>query len=484
MLCDTYMSFVECHPHIGGAPQVDSSRSYQDVRSPYDGTLVGRVALAGASDLEQAIAGASAAFESLRRSPTYERALLLERIALGIDAAREEFARSIALESGKPLRYARAEVARAATTFRLAAAETRSFDGSVLPSDQLPGAEGRLTLFKRVPRGPIGGISPFNFPLNLAAHKLAPALAVGAPLVLKAPPRAPLTAHRLAQLASEAGAPPHAFNVLHLMPEVAEQLATDRRLPVLSFTGSDSVGWHLARVAERKQVLLELGGNAPCLVDETCDFEVLLPRLVEGCFANAGQVCIKAQRVYVVQQRFPEFLERFVALTAELAVGDPLDERTVVGPLIEQRQLERVQQWLSEARAGGARLVCGGAAEGHVLAPTVLSDTRANMRVCKDEIFGPVTVVEPVPDFEEGLRACNASRFGIQASVFTREIGRALRAFDMLSFPGVLINDAPTFRVDNVPYGGTRDSGRGREGVRFAMEEYTETRLLSLRGSE
>jgi acyl-CoA reductase-like NAD-dependent aldehyde dehydrogenase len=332
-----------------------------------------------------------------------------------------------------------------------------------------------------VARGPVAGISPFNFPLNLVAHKLSPALAVGCPLVLKPAPQAPLTAHRLAELTTEAGAPPHAFNVLHLEPEVAERLATDARLPVLSFTGSDSVGWHLDGVARKKHVLLELGGNAPCLIDETVDLEALLPRVVDASFANAGQVCIKAQRVFVVRSRFAEFLERFVALTRALPVGDPLDERTVVGPMIESRHVTRVLSWVEEATRAGAQLVTGGSANGNVVAPIVLTGTSPEQRVCKDEIFGPVTVVEAVDDFEAGLAACNASRFGIQVSVFTRDLGRALTAFRELDFPGVLINDAPSFRVDNVPYGGVRDSGRGREGVRFAIEEFTEPKLLSLR---
>lgn len=467
------------YPYIGA--QAVSTDTKHEIRSPYDGSLVGEVGLADAALLERSIAGASAAFKAWSRSATHERALVLEKLALALEAQQAELATLITRESGKPIRYAKAEVARAISTFRLGAAEARTFDGDVLPSDQLPGAEGRLTLFRRVPRGPVGGISPFNFPLNLVAHKLAPALAVGAPLVLKPPPQAPLTAHRLAELATTAGAPPHAFDVLHLLPEVAERLATDERLPVLSFTGSDGVGWHLEARARKKQVLLELGGNAPCLIDETVELETILPRVVEASFANAGQVCIKAQRVYVVRERFREFLERFVELSAALAVGDPSDERTVVGPMIEARHVARVLEWVDEARRGGAELRLGGSASGNLLAPTILTHTSPEQRVCKDEIFGPVTVVEPVDDFSAGLRACNASRFGIQAAVFTRDLSRALAAYRELEFPGVLVNDAPTFRVDNVPYGGVRDSGRGREGVRFAMEELTEPKLLSLR---
>ncbi len=466
-------------PYLGG--QSDNAKATQTIRNPYDTSVVGEVGLGDAGDLETAISGAAAAFKAWSRSATHERASVLEKLALLIEAERDQLALLIARESGKPIRYAKAEVARAVSTFRLGAAEARVLGGEVLPSDQLPGAEGRLTLFRRVARGPVAGISPFNFPLNLVAHKLAPALAVGAPLVLKPAPQAPLTAHRLAELATLAGAPAHAFNVLHLLPEVAERLATDPRLPVLSFTGSDIVGWHLESVARRKHVLLELGGNAPCLIDETVDLEALLPRVVDASFANAGQVCIKAQRLFVVRERFAEFSERFVALTRALPTGDPLDERTVVGPMIEARHVTRVLGWVKEAMRGGAQLLCGGNADGNVVAPTVLTGTSPEQRVCKDEIFGPVTIIEAVDSFDAGLAACNASRFGIQAAVFTRDLGRALTAFRELDFPGVLINDAPTFRVDNIPYGGVRDSGCGREGVRFAIEEFTEPKLLSMR---
>jgi acyl-CoA reductase-like NAD-dependent aldehyde dehydrogenase len=476
----THMTMRLMNPHIGGKGV--ATRTTHEVRSPYDASLVGEVGLADEPLLEAAIDGAATAFKAWSRSATHTRALVLEKLAHAIESEQSELALLIARESGKPIRYAKAEVARAVTTFRLGAAESRVLGGELMPSDQLSGAEGRLTLYRRVARGPIGGISPFNFPLNLVAHKLAPALAVGAPLVLKPPPQAPLTAHRLAELATEAGAPAHAFDVLHLEPSVAERLATDARLPVLSFTGSDSVGWHLEAVARRKQVLLELGGNAPCLIDETVDLEALLPSVVEASFANAGQVCIKAQRLFVVRERFDAFVARFVELSRALPVGDPLDERTVVGPMIEARHVARVLEWVEEATRGGAQLLLGGRADGNVLSPTVLSGTSPEQRVRKDEIFGPVTLIEPVDSFEAGIAACNASRFGIQASVFTKDLGRALSAYRELEFPGVLINDAPSFRVDNVPYGGVRDSGKGREGVRFAMEELTEPKLLSLRG--
>jgi len=466
-------------PYIGGRA-VPAATSHE-IRNPFDATLVGEVGVGDETLLEAAMTGAVASFKSWSSSATHVRARVLEQLASAVETEAKQLAELITRESGKPIRYSRGEVTRAVTTFRLGAAEARQLGGEVMPSDQLPGAEGRLSLYRRVARGPVAGIAPFNFPLNLVAHKLAPALAVGAPLVLKPAPQAPLTAHRLAELCTAAGAPAHAFDVVHCVPQVAERLATDPRLPILSFTGSDSVGWHLESVARRKQVTLELGGNAPCLIDETVDLEELLPRVVDASFANAGQVCIKAQRLFVVRSRFDAFVERFLALTQALVVGDPMDERTVVGPMIEARHVTRVLEWVEEAKRAGAQVLLGGSANGNVLSPTVLTGTKPEQRVCKDEIFGPVTVIEAVDDFAAGIAACNASRFGIQAAVFTRDLGRALTAYRELDFPGVLVNDAPSFRVDNIPYGGVRDSGRGREGVRFAIEDFTEPKYLSLK---
>lgn len=410
--------------------------------------------------------------------PTHARVAVLDRAARILERRSEEFARRMALEGGKPIRFARGEVARAVVTFDLAASECRRFGGEVLPVDLEPRAEGRLCLSTRVPRGPIAAISPFNFPLNLIVHKLAPAIAIGAPVVLKPPPQCPLTAFELASVLAEAGLPAGTLGVVHCPPETAQRIVEDERMKVLSFTGSDVVGWKLKSIAGKKQVLLELGGNAPCVVDETADLDLAMERIVAGAWAHAGQVCIKVQRVYVHAASFDRFLEEFVRRTRELPCGDPLDERTVVGPLIEPRHVERVLAWIREAVEGGATLHCGGTAEGNVVSPAILTGTVPGMRVCRDEIFGPVTVVERFETFDEALAACNASRFGLQAGVFTRELGRALRAYRELDYGGVMINDVPTFRVDNFPYGGTKDSGVGREGVRYAMEEMTEPKVL------
>lgn len=448
------------------------------VLNPYDGSLVGEVEVAEAEHVERAIEATARAFQVTRRMPTHARVAVLERASRLLTERADEFADLIAREAGKPIRFARGEVQRAAVTFALAAAECRAPEGEVLPIDLEARAEGRLCLTRRVPRGPVAAIAPFNFPLNLIAHKLAPAIAVGASVVLKPPPQCPLTGFRLAALLDEAGLPPGALNVVHCAPEHAQRLVEHDAIAVLSFTGSDAVGWKLKALARKKQVLLELGGNAPCVIDEGVDFERVLDKIVLGAWAYAGQVCIKIQRVFVHASLYERFLEAFVARTRALAVGDPLDPDTVVGPLIEPVHVERVRAWIDEALAGGARLHCGGTVEGQVVHPAVLTDVTPDMKVCREEVFGPVTVLQPFATFDEALELCNASRFGLQAGVFTRDVGRALRAFRELDYGGVMVNEIPTFRVDNFPYGGTKDSGFGREGVRYAMAEMSEPRVL------
>lgn len=465
---------------IGGELR-DSGKS-EVIRSPFDGESVGEVCLGRPQDMEDAIRAAAASFEVMRRLPTHRRAKILEQTAALIGERAEEIAQLLSRESGKPIRYARGEVARAQVTFTLAAGETRQGIGEVLPLDLEPRAEGRLCLYERTPRGPVAAIAPFNFPLNLIAHKLAPAIAVGTSVVLKPPPQCPLTGIMLAEILEEAGLPDGALNVVPCDPAVAQLMVEDDRMKVLSFTGSDVVGWKLKAIAGKKQVLLELGGNAPCVVDEGSDLDSVMGPIVTGSWANAGQVCIKVQRIFVHESLYEEFLARFVAETKAVVVGDPSDPDTIVGPLIEPQHVKRVLAWVQEAVDGGAQLHCGGEAEGSVVMPTVLTGARPEMKVCKDEVFGPVTVVEPFETFEGVIATCNESRFGLQAGVFTQDIGKALYAFRELEYGGVMINDVPTFRVDNFPYGGSKDSGFGREGVRFAMDEMTEPRVLIMRG--
>ena len=311
-------------------------------------------------------------------------------------------------------------------------------------------------------------------------HKLSPAFAVGAPVVLKPAHQSPATAHALAEIVHELGVPAGALNVLHTAPEVGELLATDERIKVLSFTGSDVVGWKLKQLAWKKQVLLELGGNAPCIIDETVSLDTVIPKLAEMCWANAGQVCIKPQRLLVSARIFDEFLARFVEATQRVKVGDPLDPETVVGPIIEPRHVTRVLAWIGEAREAGARIHCGGDADRQLVRPTVITGAKPELRVWRDEVFGPVTVLAPFGDLDEALALANQSRFGLQASLFTSNIERALHAFRTLEYGGVLINDPPSFRVDNFPYGGTKESGFGREGVRYAALEYCEHKTLVL----
>jgi len=450
------------------------------IRSPFDGEPVAEVGLAGADDLEQAIGCAHDFFESGARPPTHVRAEVLDAIAHTLRDREQELSELIARESGKPIRYARAEVKRAVLTFTLGAAECRRLGGEVLPLDQLPGQEGKLCLFERVPRGPIAAISPFNFPINLVAHKLSPAFAVGAPTVLKPAQQSPLTAHALGQLLIERGLPPSLLSVLHMPPEVAEKLVTDERIAVLSFTGSDSLGFRLKSIAGKKQVLLELGGNAPCVIDAGVNLDAVVPKVADACWANAGQVCIKVQRIFVHRTLFADFAERFVKFSEQVRCGDPLHEDTVVGPLIESKHVKRVLDWVREATDGGAKLLLGGDADGQVVRPTILTNTREEMRVCRDEIFGPVAVIERVDSFDDALAACNRSRFGLQAGVFTPNVGHALKAFRTLRYGGVLVNETPMLRVDNFPYGGVKDSGIGREGVAFAVQEFSEPKVLIL----
>lgn len=453
-----------------------------EIRSPFDGSVVGTVSLAGHEHLDLAIGRAHARVRDGRRWPRHRRAEVLDTTARLIEQRAEELATLIVHESGKPLRFARAEVARAAITFRLGAAEAVRFGGEVMPVDLETRGEGRLCLFERVSRGVVGAIAPFNFPLNLVAHKLAPAFALGAPVVLKPPPQSPLISFRLAELLDEAGLPPWMLSVVPADPEIAQALATDDRIAVLSFTGSAEVGWKLKSLAGKKQVLLELGGNAPCIVDAGIDVESVATTCALAAFAQAGQVCIKVQRLMVHTSLYDAFETAFVRATEALRCGDPRDPETVVGPLIEPRHVERVMTWIAEAVKRGARKLFGGERYANVVTPTVLVDVPTDAKVSCEEVFGPVVILERFGTFDAAIERANDSRYGLQAGVFTRDLSSALRAFRELEFGGVIINDVPTFRIDNFPYGGTKDSGFGREGVRFAMEEMSEPRVLVMRG--
>ncbi|MBL8896865.1 MAG: aldehyde dehydrogenase family protein [Planctomycetes bacterium] len=450
------------------------------VRSPYDGRDVGSVQRAGREQLEAALARAERGFDEMRALPAHRRATILANVAHGLRAQAEELARTIAAEAGKPLRFARAEVSRAVVTFELAASSVRQSNGEVLPLDLEPRGEGRLCVATRVPRGPVIAITPFNFPLNLVAHKLAPAFAIGASVILKPAPQTPLTAFRLSELLDAAGLPGDALSIVPCEPADAELLVRDERAKVLSFTGSDRVGWHLKAIAGKKQVLLELGGNAPCILDEGVELAPLVEPLLLSAFGYAGQVCVKAQRFFVHESLCARFVADFAAGARALTCGDPLEERTVVGPLIDERAVARVQEWIAEARTAGAVLHCGGEAERAVLRPALLSGVPAEAKLSCEEIFGPVAIVEPFARFEDALARANATRFGLQASVFTPRLDHALLAHRALDYGAVLVNEVPSFRIDNFPYGGAKDSGFGREGVRYAMDAMSEWKTLVL----
>ena len=455
-----------------------------EVRSPYDGATVARVSAAGPAEYEEAARACTAAAPVVAALPLHERARILRAVSGALRDQREAFAIRLVQEAGKPLRDARTEVDRAAMTFEVAAEEARRLPGAgeVIPMDLASHGEGRIGLTRRVPIGPIAAIAPFNFPLNLVAHKLAPALAAGNPVVLKPATRTPLSALALADLMHEAGLPPGALSVLPMTRETGDLLVQDDRYRLLTFTGSAEVGWALKARAGRKKVVLELGGNAAVIVDDGADLEVAAARAATGGFSYAGQSCISVQRVYVHANVWEAWLAAFLPQVEALVVGDPMDERTAVGPLITPGDVDRIESWVREAVEGGATVLCGGTRRADQLfPPTVLTGVDRQARVCAEEAFAPVVVVERVGSIDEALEAVNASAFGLQAGLFTPRLETALTAFDRLEVGGLLINDVPTYRIDHMPYGGVKDSGLGREGPRYAIEDMTELRLLVIR---
>jgi acyl-CoA reductase-like NAD-dependent aldehyde dehydrogenase len=451
-----------------------------DIRSPYDGSLAGRVRAGDASDAEEAVRAAQRAFETMRTMPSYERQRILRAISSGIEASREELAALMAMEAAKPIRTARAEVDRAVFTFAVAAEEATRIGGEWLPLDLQASAGGRAGITRRFPLGPVLGVTPFNFPLNLVAHKVAPAIAAGCTMVLKPAPQTPLSALRLAEIVEKAGLPAGALNVLPLTNADAERLVTDDRLKLLSFTGSAAVGWSLKAKSGKKKVVLELGGNAGVIVHSDADVDEAAAKCVQGGFSYAGQSCISVQRIFVQRSVEPKFIEKLVAGVEELKLGDPLDEATDVGPMIDEKAARRAEEWIEEAVAGGAKLLCGGKRKGALLEPAVLTHTEPQMKVSCQEVFAPVVAVEPYGEFDEAILRVNDSPYGLQAGVFTHDVRLLFRAFQQIEVGGVIASDMSSFRIDHMPYGGVKDSGLGREGLRYAIEEMTEPRLLVL----
>jgi acyl-CoA reductase-like NAD-dependent aldehyde dehydrogenase len=456
-----------------------------EVRNKYTQAVIGTVPVSRRQDVEAAVAAAQRAAPVMAELPAHWRSELLARAASLLRERREDLAHTIAGEAGKALKFARAEVDRAFATFSLAAEEARRLHGETIPMDAVPAGEGYFGFWQRRPVGVIAAISPFNFPLNLVAHKVAPALAAGNSVVLKPASTTPLTALMLCAILQEAGLPAGALNlVVGPGSSVGEWLITDPRVAKISFTGSPPVGEHILQVAGIKKVTLELGNTSPVIVAADADLELVARRCALGAYANSGQVCISVQRIYSQQGVLDEFTDRFVQASEAMVVGDPLDERVDVGPMIADDEAERIEGWVAEAVAGGASMLTGGRREGPVYWPTVLAGVQPDMKVVAQEAFAPVASVLPYDDFEDALRQANDSEFGLQVGVFTRDIQRVFQAIRRLDFGGVIINDTPAFRADHMPYGGNRRSGIGREGVRFAMEEMTNIQMVAIRLGE
>jgi acyl-CoA reductase-like NAD-dependent aldehyde dehydrogenase len=450
-----------------------------EVRAPYDGSLVATVGQADRAQVDAAISAAQAALPVMANLPAYQRAEILSRTANLLQRAEEDLALTIAREAGKAWKYALGEVRRSQETFQFAAEAAKAIHGETVPMDAATGGVGRMGFWVRVPIGVVVAISPFNFPLNLVAHKVAPAIAAGCPVVLKPASTTPVTALKLAELMQEAGLPPGALNVVvGGGSTVGNWLVEDPRVAKISFTGSPAVGKQITQRAGLKKLTMELGNNSGTILDADADLDAAIPRLLMGSFANSGQVCISVQRIYVHESREQEFTRKFVEGTRQLIVGDPTERETDVGPLIEQREAERIEQWVREAVAAGATVLTGGARQGSVMAPTVLGNVQPQMRVMCEEVFGPVVSIVPFNDFDQALELLDDSPFGLQAGVYTNDLRKAMRAVQRLNVGGVIINDVPTFRADHMPYGGVRESGLGREGPRFAIEEMTTIKMV------
>ncbi len=450
-----------------------------EVRSPYDGSLVGRVAKGSATEARSAVDAAERAMaEPL---PAHERAAILDRTAKLVEERADEIARTISSEAGKPMKAARIEASRAQSTFTMAAVEARKLAGDVVPMDASPAGVGKIALTMRVPIGVVGAISPFNFPFNLVAHKVAPALAAGCAVVLKPASQTPLSALLLAELEEEAGLPAGWLNVVcGPAGEIGDVLVEDERVALITFTGSAGVGWKLRERAPRKRVNLELGNATPVIVAADADLDDVAARLAAHAFSFAGQSCISVQRIYVERSAYDAFLDRFLPRVDALVVGDPADEATDVGPLISTDERDRVLAWIDEARARGARILAGGELDGDLLRPTVVADAPLDAKVACDEVFGPLCTVAAYDSLEEAIALANGTRYGLQAGVFTSDVRAALHAARELEFGGVTVNEAPTFRADQMPYGGVKDSGNTREGPAYAVREMTEERLVVL----
>lgn len=472
MLRDKYPAY------LGGRPVELAAELV--VTNKYTGRPTTRVARADTAIVRQAIGLAAEAFDATRRRGGYQRQAILHHVVRRVTERHEELARVLAIEAGKPIRDARGEVTRLIDTFRLAAEEAVRLTGEWLPLDISPRAAGYQAIVRRFPLGPCGFITPFNFPMNLVAHKVAPAIAAGCPWVLKPASATPVGALILGEILAETDLPPGSFSILPCHSADAGPLVTDERLKLLSFTGSPEVGWTLKSRAGRKRVTLELGGNAACLVDRDADLDYAADRITIGAFYQSGQSCISVQRILAHRDIHDDLKSRLVARAGKLKSGDPLDEATFLGPLISESDAVRVEQWVNEAVAAGARVLCGGRRDGAFYAATYLENVDPRQKVSGREVFGPVATLQPFDDFRDAIRSANDSAYGLQCGVFTRDLKHAFHAYEELDVGGVIVGDVPSMRVDNMPYGGVKESGCGREGVRYAIEEMTERKLLVL----
>ena len=455
------------------------------VDNPADpSTPAGVTYLASADQYDEAVDAAVAAFAVTRAQPAYERSRILRAVSDGVMRRREEIARLIALEAAKPIKDALVEVDRTALAFRIGAEEAERIMGELIPLDLIPSSRDRVGITRRFPIGPIAAISPFNLPLGLAVHKLAPAMASGNPVVLKPPSKTPLSLLAVAEIIEEAGAPPGSVSVIPMSRALGDRMVADPRFKLLTFTGSPEIGWSMKERAGKKKVVLELGGNAAAIVDATADLRWAAARLAVGAFKYAGQLCVSTQRLFVHDAVWDDFMPAFLERASTLTLGDPLDPATDIGPMVSRDAATRAERWIEEAVAAGGRLLLGGKADGSYFAPTVLTDTPPTARICSNEAFAPVVVVRRFHDFDAVIADVNDSPYGLQAGIFTNDLSHAWQAFGELEVGGVIVNDIPSYRIDHMPFGGVKDSGLGREGLRWAIEDMTELRLMVLASPE
>jgi acyl-CoA reductase-like NAD-dependent aldehyde dehydrogenase len=452
-----------------------------DVTNKYTGDVATRVAMADATVIDKAIAAAEKAQPAMTAMAPYERQAVLEHCVKRFTERADELAQALCIEAGKPIKDAKGEVTRLIDTFKIAAEESVRINGEVVNLEISARAKGYQGMTKKVPIGPCSFISPFNFPLNLAAHKVAPAIAAGCTFVLKPASRTPIGALIIGEVLAETDLPEGAFSILPCSRDGADLFTTDERLKLLSFTGSPDVGWTLKAKAGKKPVVLELGGNAACIVDEDADIEDAIERVIIGAYYQSGQSCISVQRLLVHSNIYEEFKERYVTKVKALVSGDPSKEDTFIGPMISEGEAERLHGWIEEAKSKGATILCGGTRNGAMLEATVMENVPKDCDASAEEAFGPLSILMPFDDYDSALNEVNNSRYGLQAGVFTRDIYKAHKAWDVLDVGGVVIGDVPSWRVDNMPYGGVKDSGLGREGIRYAIEDMTETRLMVIR---